>query len=297
MPTLHPIERRSHLTSEEFEKEYLQPLKPVILTDLTSSWSAKEKWSFDFFKTKYGDIEVPVFSSNSSKSGDNYMAPDLKIPLRQYIESIEEDKSDYRLFLFNMIKEIPELSKDYQLPEHLMSGWLREYPFMFFGSKGSKVPLHYDIDLAHIFLSQFHGQKRFVLFPNEMSKKLYRHPFTVASYVDVNNPDYDRFPALRNVWGYETYLQPGETIFMPSGYWHYIEYTETSFSMNQRANESFFRKAKGIANIARHFVVDKGMNRLFGEDWKEMKTRLAKKRAEKPGSNFKPIFGLKTKRI
>jgi len=278
--TLHPIERRTHLSSEEFKENYLRPLKPVIFTNLMDSWDCKKKWSFEFFKNNFGEIEVPVFSSNSSKAGSNYMTHDLKIPFREYIESIEQNKSDYRLFLFNIIKEIPELRYDYKVPEQLMSGWIREFPFMFFGSKGSKVPLHYDIDLSHIFLSQFHGQKRFVLFSNEMSKNLYQHPFTVASYVDINNPDFERFPALNDVWGYETYLQPGETIFMPSGYWHYIEYTETSFSMNQRANESYFRRMKGISNIARHFVIDKGMNKFLGEKWKKMKEQMAKKRAE-----------------
>jgi hypothetical protein len=161
-----------------------------------------------------------------------------------------------------------------------MDGFIKDFPFMFFGGEGSKVALHYDIDLSHVFLNQFHGRKRVVLFGPEQSRNIYHHPFTVASYIDVNNPDYSQFPALKNVTGYETTLQPGETIFMPSGYWHYIEYTDGGYSMSVRANESYTRRAKGLWNIARHYVVDKGMNRLMGSDWRKMKESMAKRRAE-----------------
>ena len=151
---------------------------------------------------------------------------------------------------------------------------------MFFGGEGSKVALHYDIDLSHVFLNQFHGRKRVVLFGPEQSKYLYQHPFTVASYVDVNNPDYEKFPALRYAQGYETILNPGETIFMPSGYWHYIEYIDGGYSMSLRANESYSRRARGLWNIARHYVVDKGMNRIMGDNWRRVKEDMAKRRAD-----------------
>ena len=42
---------------------------------------------------------------------------------------------------------------------------------------------------------------------------------------------------------------------------------------------------RGIANIATHYVVDKGMNRLIGPSWRKMKERLAERRAESaPGA-------------
>jgi hypothetical protein len=33
-------------------------------------------------------------------------------------------------------------------------------------------------------------------------------------------------------------------------------------------------------NIARHFVVDKGMNKILGSSWRELKAEMAKRRAE-----------------
>ena len=109
---------------------------------------------------------------------------------------------------------------------------------------------------------------------------LYRHPFTVASYVDLNNPDYVKHPALAKAKGYEVILQPGETLFMPSGFWHYIEYTDGGYSISLRSFGSVPARLRGIANIAAHYVVDKGMNRLIGPSWRKMKERMAERRAD-----------------
>lgn len=283
MLSLKPIDRRTGLTREEFAQSYLAPRKPVVFTDLTSTWPAKEKWTIDFFKSKYGHLNVPLYSSNYSKPGKGYMTPDREMPLKTYLEMLESGPIDLRMFLFNIFRHAPELCEDFSMPT-IMDGFIRDFPFMFFGGQGSKVSLHYDIDLSHVFLNQFHGRKRVVLFSPEQSRKLYQHPFTVASYIDVNNPNYDKFPALRNVEGLECILYPGETIFMPYGYWHYIEYTDGGYSMSLRANESYARRAKGLWNIARHYVVDKGMNKLMGDNWRRFKEELAQRRAMQEAS-------------
>jgi hypothetical protein len=279
MLTFKPIERRTGLTRASFAEEYLDLNKPVIFTDLMDPWPGKNKWTIEYFKSEYGHLQVPVFSGNYSKPGKNYMSPDRIIPFREYLEVLEQGPTDLRLFLFNIFKHAPELLDDFSIPT-IMDGFIKDFPFMFFGGEGSKVALHYDIDLAHVFLNQFHGRKRVVLFSQEQSRNIYHHPFTVASYINVNDPDYQRFPALKNAWGYECMLMPGETLFMPSGHWHYIEYTDGGYSMSLRANESYVRRAKGLFNIARHYFVDKGMNRLMGEDWRRMKEQMAKRRAE-----------------
>lgn len=279
MLSLKTVDRRTGLTREAFAEEYLKPRIPVVFTDLMDVWPAKEKWTIEFFKDVYGGLQVPVFSANYSKPGRGYMTPDRIIPFKEYLSFIESGPTDLRMFLFNIFRHAPELCNDFSIPT-IMDGFYRDYPFMFFGGQGSKVALHYDIDLSHVFLNQFHGRKRVVLFPPERSRQIYQHPFTVASYVDINNPDYDKFPALRQVQGYECIIQPGDTIFMPSGYWHYIEYTDGGYSIALRANESYVRRVKGLWNIARHYVVDKSLNRLMGEDWRRMKEGMARRRAE-----------------
>lgn len=280
MIQLNPIERVSNISKEDFTKYYLEPKKPVVITDLIDNWPAREKWSLDYFKHNYGDLIVPVFSAKSSQSGKNYLNPTDHIPFREYISAIQAGPTDLRLFLFNIFKYVPELKNDYTL-HTVMDGFYKEFPFTFFGGEGSKVAMHYDIDMSNVFLSQFDGNKRVVLFSPENSVRLYKQPFTVASYIDIDHPNYDEYPALKGLHGYETIISRGDTIFIPSGYWHYITYLDAGFSMNQRANNSLTLKLKGAINIATHYIVDKGMNRISPEKWDKYKKDRARKYAEK----------------
>ncbi len=279
MLELQPIERRSGLDSETFAREFLELKMPVVLTDLMAQWPAREKWTIDYFKAKYGHLRVPVVSNNYSKPGKGYMSPDRVISFKEYLEILESGPTDLRIFLWNIFREAPELREDFRIPT-IMDGFVNELPFMFFGGQGSKVAMHYDIDMSNVFLNQIHGRKRVILFAPDQSRLLYQHPFTVASYVDVNHPDLHRYPALALAKGFEVMLEPGETVFIPSGYWHYIEYTDGGYSISLRAFGSIPARMRGLANIATHYVVDKGLNRLIGPSWRKMKERMADRRAE-----------------
>jgi len=273
------IDRRSHLSAEVFQREYLQQNRPVILTDAMQTWPALKKWNLSFFKQQYGHLEVPVYSNNYSKPGKGYMAHDRMMPFGEFLDVISSGPSDLRLFLFDLFGPAPELREDFQFHTQLMGGWITKLPFMFFGAPGSEVTLHYDIDCANVFLSQFCGTKRVILFAPEQSQKIYHHPFTVKSLIDPKKPDLLKFPALKHVQGYDDVLQHGETLFMPSRYWHYMRYEDFSFSMALRSQNSLFTAFRGGVNLATHYVVDKGLNSLMGEKWHEWKERQAYARA------------------
>lgn len=276
--SMKPIERKSGLTRETFRDGYLKPQIPVILTDYADEWPCKTKWTIDFFKDNYGHIDVPVFSKEFSKPGKNYMGHDRKMSFKEYLELIDREPTDLRLFLFNIFKHAPELREDFSKPT-IMNGFLMNFPLMFFGGAGSFVQLHYDIDMSHVFHTQFHGQKEVLLFAPSESRKLYQQPFTVRTYADIINPDYQKYPKLKEVEGYRDILLPGETLFMPSGYWHYMHYLTGGFAMSLRSSDSLMKKINGLYNIVINLTIDKSMNRLLGEKWNEMKEIMAHKRA------------------
>ena len=275
---LAAVDKRTGLTRKTFAEEYLRPRRPVVFTDLMDTWAAKEKWTIDYFKNVHGDLRVPVVDNEYGKPGKNYMKSAREIPFREYLETIEAGPTDMRMFLFNIFRHVPELCNDFQTPT-IMDGFIDSYPFMFFGGEGAVVNLHYDIDMSNVFLNQFHGRKRVMLFSPEQSPYLYHQPFTVKSTVDILKPDYQRFPALKKLRGYEVMLEPGETLFMPSGYWHHVEYVDAGYSISLRSNDSITTRAKGLLNIATHFVVDKGMNRIWGNGWNDYKLKSAERRA------------------
>lgn len=267
---LKQVDRRAGLTKKEFTEEYLRPNIPVVFTDLTKDWPALNKWTAEFFKEQYGHLRVPVFSSNYSKPGKGYMSSDGEMAFKEFLEITEKGNTDLRLFLYDIFKPAPELRADFQFPT-VMRGFVKRFPFMFFGGQGSEVTMHYDIDCANVFLTQFVGNKHVILFPPSESRKIYHHPFTVKSLIAPEAPDYDKFPALKNVKGYETVLKHGETIFMPTRYWHYMHYLDFSFGLALRSYNDMPTRVRGGFNIASHFVIDKGFNLLSPTRWHRWK--------------------------
>ena len=65
------IDRRAGLSRDQFEREYLRPLRPVILTDAISHWRALERWSPQFFKEEYGGL-----AGRGRRRGDGPRRPD-----------------------------------------------------------------------------------------------------------------------------------------------------------------------------------------------------------------------------
>jgi hypothetical protein len=276
------IEKRARLSREEFKKEYLEPCRPVIFTDLIDDWPAKEKWTFDFFIQQHGDLQVPVYDKSFSKPGKNYMAPTGHMTLRDYLNMIRSGPSDSRIFLFNILAKVPELRNDIRKLT-IMDGFINELPFMFFGGQGSYTRIHYDLDCSHVFLTQFQTRKKVMLFAPDQSEILGHLPFTVGCLVDMINPDEAQYPGLKLLTGYEAIINHGETLFIPSMYWHHIEYTEAGYSLALRANNSILQRIKGAYHIARHFMVDRSMNLLLGEKWGDYKKNMALKKQHKKG--------------
>lgn len=48
--TLRPVDTVESITPADFRKNYLNTHKPLIIKGLTKDWSAREKWSTEYFK-------------------------------------------------------------------------------------------------------------------------------------------------------------------------------------------------------------------------------------------------------
>jgi hypothetical protein len=279
MMELQQVDRRAGLTKREFVREYLRPGRPVVFTDMTQHWPALHKWTAEFFKTGYGHLSVPVYSSNYSKPGKGYMSADREMLFKDFIEATQRGPTDLRLFLFDLFDPAPELREDFKFST-IMSGFIKRFPFMFFGGEGAEVTMHYDVDCANVFLTQFVGNKHIILFPPSESAKIYHHPFTVKSLIAPESPDYEKFPALQNVKGYETILKHGETIFMPTRYWHYMHYLDFSFGLALRSQSGMDTRMRGVFNIASHYLIDKVGNMISPERWHNWKEDRAYENAK-----------------
>ncbi len=203
---------------------------------------------------------------------------------------IKSGPAPWRIFLFNIFNHAPQLTKDFFWPEHLMKGFIKRVPMLFVGGEGSVTHIHFDIDLSHILHTQFMGKKRVLLFPNEEQEKLYRKPFEVLSLADFTNYydagktrlDTDKFPAVKHAKGYDVILEHGDTLFMPGGYWHHMEYLESGFAMSLRAfNTGITGKLKGVWNLVGMRSIDTFMKKSFPQQWYQWKEQKIKRSEQK----------------
>lgn len=281
---LSPIDVVNDISKADFEKNYLRARKPLIIKNMSRNWPAYDKWTLDYMKTVVGDKTVPLYDSSKADPSKPINASAAEMKFEDYIELIRNTPTDLRIFLFDPIKYAPKLLADYQAPKELMGGFLDSYPNMFFGGKGSVTFLHYDIDLAHIFHTHFNGRKHVILFENKWKERLYQIPY--ATYAledyDVEKPDFEKFPALKGVKGVEAFLEHGDTLFMPTGYWHWMKYLDGSFSISLRAwDKSLTVKAKSLYNLTLQRKFDDFMKANFRDKYMVWKEHLAIKRANK----------------
>ncbi|SMC64975.1 cupin-like domain-containing protein [Pedobacter africanus] len=281
---LTPIDIVDDISKADFEKNYLNARKPLIIKNMSKTWPAYEKWNLDYMKNIVGDKTVPLYDSSKADPSKPINASAAEMKFEDYIELIRNTPTDLRIFLFDPIKHAPKLLDDYRAPKELMGGFLDSYPNMFFGGKGSVTFLHYDIDLAHIFHTHFNGRKHVILFENKWKERLYQIPY--ATYAledyDVERPDFEKFPALKGVQGVEAFLEHGDTLFMPTGYWHWMKYLDGSFSISLRAwDKSWVVKAKSLYNLTLQRKFDDFMKANFREKYMNWKEELAIKRANK----------------
>lgn len=289
--SLTPIDTVDNIGKEDFINKYLKPRKPLVIRKATQSWPALQKWTFDYLKETVGEQVVPLYDSSKADPSKPINASAAEMKFGDYIDLIQKEPTDLRIFLFDPIKHAPGLLDDYRSPTDLMGGFLDKYPNMFFGGQGSVTFLHYDIDLAHIFHTHFNGRKHVILFDNKWSERLYKIPF--ATYAledyDIENPDFEKFPALDGIQGQQTILEHGDTLFMPTGYWHWMKYLDGSFSISLRAwDSSWAIKAKSLYNLIVQRKFDDIMKKNFRSSYMDWKEKLAVKRADKALEARKP---------
>ena len=271
------IPRVSKITKEDFVKNYVRTQKPVVIEHLIEDWPAYKKWNLDYIKEIAGEKTVPLYDDRPISAKLKFNEAHLKMKMADYIDLLQTKPTNYRIFLYHLLKEVPSLQTDFKFPD-LGLRFLKQLPTLFFGGENSKVFMHYDIDYANILHFHFHGKKQCILFPPSESKFLYKVPNALITREDIDftNPDFKKFPALKKARGYITDLNHGETLYMPEGYWHQMTYLTPGFSMSLRATaRSLTNFSKAVYNLAIMRYFDNYMRKLRGQKWIDYKNEQA----------------------
>eukprot|EP00854_Cymbomonas_tetramitiformis_P004979 gene4979-6067_t len=224
------LDRVSAITPAEFELKYYKPARPVILTNITAQWKAYKKWSLDYFQKNYGDVDIQVQKGRSERK-DFETAQHALRPAGHTYGDYDYDVVDPRGIPYphDHYEDAASMPPAIVLPPDSQHALLDEQGcssgqdmtniHFWLGPKGTMTPLHYDpISLMH---THVFGRKVWRMIPPECRPYIYNTD-RVYTDVDALNFDYKKYPLLKHVWMITETIQPGETLFVPNGWWHHV---------------------------------------------------------------------------
>ncbi|KAG5519574.1 hypothetical protein PMAC_001729 [Pneumocystis sp. 'macacae'] len=249
-----------------FQNNILVARQPLIIKNSINHWPAlsQEGWvRIDTLlkKTHQGLRIVPVEIGRSytDQTWRQQLMPFYKF-LEKYVLQTEETSSTCEtikeigyLAQHDIFSQIPALREgiiipDYcftippPIPSHLQT-FIKEMPLLeepllnaWFGGKGTVSPLH--TDPYHNIFSQVVGWKYVRLYAPEENEALYPRSFeggvnmSNTSQVDLDNLDTKKFPKFLNAKYVEGIIGPGDCLYIPVGWWHYVRSLSISFSVS-----------------------------------------------------------------
>jgi hypothetical protein len=94
----------------------------------------------EYMKEVVGDVEVPLYDSSKADPSAPINASAAKMKFGDYIDLIQREPTDLRIFLFDPIKYAPKLLEDYISPKELMGGFWINIPICFWRKRICNLP-------------------------------------------------------------------------------------------------------------------------------------------------------------
>ena len=236
-PTFNVVERRRGLSEKDLFEDYFLANRPVIVTDMADHWPDLKKWSPQYLKTRFGDVEVEVqYGRGTDKNYEqNKLAHRKKMSLGAFVDTVGAARFSNDMYMTannEALKSGPLaalLADIGPLPPYLDPESLMQNTFLWFGPAGTVTPLHHDT--VHLFHLQVVGRKRW-RFISPMQTPLVYNFNQVFSQVDLETPDLARFPLFAQAAIIEAVVEPGEALFLPLAWWHHVRSLDTCISLS-----------------------------------------------------------------
>ena len=240
------VEVVNSITFDSFQEVHYPRRIPLVLKGIDIG-PCKEKWNLEYLSEIFGETLVKVHVSpvakmdfikknfqyktlnfneflhraSSDKQEKYFLSPEEKYYLRSLGDDPRKDIADIH-------KQFPKLAEDFKIPNIFDEKSFFSSVFRI-SSSGVQLWTHYDIMdniLVHI-----SGTKKVVLFPPSDALNLYLVG-DKSEVMDIENPDFNRFPKFKDVNYYEYILEPGDILFIPALWFHNVTALDFAVSVN-----------------------------------------------------------------
>lgn len=229
-----PVEIIRSINSTTFKKDYFNKSQPVLIKNYAKEWGAAKNWNLDFFLNLKEDKDIYLLSDNFIQDDNRYK----KASFKDYIQKLKDAElnkgkvKDY-LTTLDIFEYYPHLKSDIDFSffeKHTkvndITAWI--------GPKGTISGFH--ADTANNVYTQIKGRKMFIICSPKYNKTMYpssKHIYgAVASEVDINNFNEEKHPNFKSNDFKIAILEPGDVLFVPQNWWHYVQALDSSISIS-----------------------------------------------------------------
>ncbi|XP_049349579.1 F-box protein At1g78280 [Solanum verrucosum] len=234
------VERAKNLSIDEFRDKY-DGQKPVLIGGLADTWPARTTWTTEELLKKYGDTAFKLSQRSRHK---------IRMKLKDYVSYMKVQHDEDPLYIFDekFGEAAPELLKEYTVPNMFKEDFFDvldmdqrpSFRWLIMGPERSGASWHVDPSLTSAWNTLLCGRKRWALYPPG------RVPLGVTVHVNEEDGDVNIDSPSSLQWWLDFYpllaeedkpiectQLPGETIFVPSGWWHCVLNLETTVAVTQ----------------------------------------------------------------
>eukprot|EP00730_Choanoeca_flexa_P007262 TRINITY_DN12302_c2_g1_i1.p1 TRINITY_DN12302_c2_g1~~TRINITY_DN12302_c2_g1_i1.p1 ORF type:complete len:466 (+),score=70.51 TRINITY_DN12302_c2_g1_i1:108-1505(+) len=230
---------KRNISSSDFRNTYERPGLPCKLTNVAEDWQALRLWRGSL-SDLCSDIKLDAF--------DEYLGS-VQLTMAQYMRYAQASTDPRPLYIFEprFVEKLPQLQEDWHVPEMFDQDLMAvlgpgrpDHRWLLAGPTRTGTNFHVDPNYTAAWNTVVYGRKKWIMFPPdvlppglelagdrvEQAESVLE--WFVSSYSSIHEPG---SPWAEHV--HECVCEPGETVYIPAGWWHLVLNLETTVAITQ----------------------------------------------------------------